>query len=110
MTNAVPNQPNYAAQIIQVQALLDALAKEKASGYKDTSVAGGLDPFVKTWSMHAHNAVHHPMFRGLLRRHELIAPKYATKSPAEREAWIDKIIRWCDGIIAGSTPVPLDQP
>ncbi len=110
MTAAVPNEPSHAAQIIKAQRLYDALAAEKKAGFKDSTTPGGLDAFVKAWGMEAHKAVHHPMFRSLLRRYELIAPAYAAKTQAERQAWAEKMLKWCQGVIAGSTPIPIDQP
>lgn len=110
MTTSLPNQPSHAAQIVKAQRLYDALSAERRSGFKDRGVPGGLDPFVKQWGLEAHAAVHHPMFRSLLRRFELIAPAYAAKGPAERQAWVEKMLKWLDGVIAGSTPIPLDQP
>jgi hypothetical protein len=110
VTSPLPKEPRHAAQIIKAQRLHEALTAEKRSGFNNTGVPGGLDPFVKQWGLEAHGAVHHPMFRSLLRRFELIAPAYAAKGPAERQAWVEKMLKWCEGVIAGSTPIPVDEP
>ncbi len=74
------------------------LLLEQQLGFNNRAVVGGLDKFLRNWAREAAEATQHPMFRSTLKRLETSSLDYAGKPPEERRAWIERVLRWTEGI------------
>ncbi len=83
---------------IMVDQLRTVLELERRQGFGDTAVQGGLDAFLRSWALQAHQVVRHPMFRSSLRRIGLVTPDYARKTPEERARWLGRVLRWAEAV------------
>ncbi|MEE9284703.1 MAG: OB-fold nucleic acid binding domain-containing protein, partial [Dehalococcoidia bacterium] len=88
------------APAIMADQLRKVLLLEQERGFTDSAVMGGVDRFLKRWSLEAHRALVHPMFRASLRRLGLVSPDYASKSPDQRAEWVRRVLQWADGFAA----------
>ncbi len=75
-------------------ALRKILELERQRGCADSAVIGGLDRFLANWT--AANAGSLPDKSAAARFRALFTPKYAGLTPAERQAWIEKVFGWLD--------------
>jgi ATP-dependent DNA helicase RecG len=91
-------------------ALRKVLALEEKRGYHDTAVFGGLDRFLRNWSVPAAEALATP--RLIKRFHQLFNASYSAMNPAERRAWSQGVFDFLDkldnkkGVVASPSVTP----
>ena len=95
MAQQTLEDPGQAMKLSQLQKVL---ALEQRRGYSDEAVVGGLDLFLRRWAQEAHRLVPHPMVRTGLRRLGLLAPNYGAMPHDKRAAWVERVLRWSDGL------------
>lgn len=67
---------------------------EQKKGYQDTAVFGGLDRFIKNWSVQAVESVVTP--RLLKRFRQLFRSDYASMTPEQRREWVNSVLDFLD--------------
>jgi ATP-dependent DNA helicase RecG len=75
-------------------AIRKVLDLEEKKGYNDTAVIGGLDKFLRNWSVTAGESLPSP--RQVKRFQQLFTSAYSTMTPEERQTWVETVIDFLD--------------
>ncbi|MFA5316584.1 MAG: DNA helicase RecG, partial [Dehalococcoidales bacterium] len=100
---------------LDTDSLRKVLELEKKKGYQDAAVIGGLDRFLRNWSVQALK-LGGPALARRLGEIGLSSYNYALLSQAKRKAWTDELLRSLAGLEAGDfqdnpvTPPAKKQP
>ena len=76
---------------LDVEPLHKVLELERAKGYADTAVIGGLDKFLRRWTAQALESITSPPLMAEFRRLRLDDPRYASLNQPQRRKWLANI-------------------
>ncbi len=89
-----PGAPNPPPPDVVLGRLRKVLELERARGFNDSAVMGGLDRFLRNWAAQARQAVREPAFHAGLQELGLDTSDYARGTPARRAQWVERVLRW----------------
>ena len=83
---------------LDVEPLHKVLELERAKGYADTAVIGGLDKFLRRWAAQALESITSPPLMAEFRRLRLDDPRYASLNQPQRRKWLADIFTFLESL------------